>query len=89
MTNEEFKELWENDELDEVNEELDDSWRHGNNVTTTFKAPDGTFWDCYYQVSGDGEYNGIRDDEFEIAQVWPREVTITKIIYESVNPNEV
>lgn len=82
MTNDEFKELWCNDELEEVHEEIDDSWRHGNYMYTVFKAPDGTFWACNYSVSGDGEQHGIRDDEFYINEVTPIEkiVTITEYI---------
>lgn len=63
MTHAEFVELWENDELESVWRELDDSWRHGNNVTEVFKDKEGRFWQVSYRVSGDGEYHGIRDNE--------------------------
>lgn len=72
MTDEEFKELWEGDYLEEVYKKIDDSWRHGNNMTTVYHyEKDDTYWQCQYRVSGDGEYHGIRDDEFTLRQVTP------------------
>lgn len=83
MTKEEFKELWENDELERVHEELDSSYRHGNYVNTIFKATDGTFWEASYTVSGNGEEHGIRDNNFSLGQVRPvtETVIITKYVY--------
>ncbi|AKF13452.1 hypothetical protein PHIN3_189 [Sinorhizobium phage phiN3] len=77
MNKERFKELWYDDELEEVHEDIDDSWRHGNNVWTVYKYGD-TYWQASYRVSGDGEYHGIRDDDFEIERVYPHEV-VTKV----------
>lgn len=81
MTNDEFKEAWFNDQLKKVHEEIDDSWRHGNYMHTVyFHSETDTYWACNYQVSGDGESHGIRDDDFEIHQVRPekRMIEITE-----------
>lgn len=75
MTNEEFKELWYSDALESVEKDLDDSWRHGNRVSEVFKH-DGKFYRCNYQVSGDGEYHGIRENDFNLAEVFPYTETI-------------
>lgn len=68
MDLEKFYELWENDELESVYEELDDSWRHGNYVYTVFKYLNEEtnsieYYGVNYQVSGDGNYHSIRDRE--------------------------
>lgn len=70
MTNEEFKELWFDGVLESMEKNLDDSWRHGNYVDEVFKYED-KFYSCSYQVSGDGEEHGIRDDEFTLREVTP------------------
>ena len=40
MTKEEFKKLWENDQVDLVQENIDDSWRHGNNYSNVYEILD-------------------------------------------------
>lgn len=88
------KELWElyceegveGHTVEEVDEEIDDSWRHGNYITSVLKetTPDGivTFWTGTYQVSGDGEYNSWRENEcYDFSEVFPTTVTITKVVY--------
>lgn len=89
MNKKEFRELWMNDELEEVHKELDDSYRHGNYVYKVFKSPDGHFWGANYTVSGDGEEHGIRDEYigFELEEVVPVEKTITTIEYISKKGN--
>ena len=76
-----FRDMWRNEELEEVYETMDDSWRHGVNKTTVFKDDDGRFWQADYRVSGDGEYHGIRDNEFEYEEVFPVTKTITVTEY--------
>ena len=100
LTNAEFKALWENDLLEEVEDDIDDSWRHGNNHVTVFKSyrydeetdeviETGEYYEAHYRVSGDGEYHGIRENDFEMYQVWPVEKVVTKTITEwkRKNPN--
>lgn len=80
MTPKEFQQMWEDDLLEWQHEELDDSWRHGNRVTTVFKSPDGRLWRAKYNVSGDGEFNGMREGEFSFEEVesYTEVVTLTK-----------
>jgi len=42
---------------------------------------DGTFWEAKYQESTDGEYNGLRDGDARITQLFPKQITIT--VYEA------
>jgi hypothetical protein len=64
-----------------IHEEMDDGWRHGVNVTEVYKREeDNTFWQFEYRRSGDGEWNGLREDEYEVEQVWPVEVTVTQYV---------
>jgi hypothetical protein len=72
MTNEEFFDLWCDDGLESVSKELDNSWRHGNNVEEVYLDPTtNKYWKVFYRVSGDGECHGIRDREFDIFEVMP------------------
>ena len=78
-----------NDELglESVERELDDSWRHGCYVCEVFKRKsDDTFWVVNYQESGDGEYNGIREGEADIDQVWAHETVVTTVEYKTTPP---
>lgn len=77
VTTEQFRDMWLEDELEEVHETMDDSWRHGVNKSTVFKDDDGRFWEANYQVSGDGEYHGIRQNQFDFYEVFPVTKTIT------------
>lgn len=62
-TSKEMWDLWVNDELEMVDKELDDTWRHGNYVSVVVKDADGRFWAGFYRESADGEYNSWRDGE--------------------------
>lgn len=66
-----------NEELELITESADPSWQHGCNMTAVYKREDGTFWEAKYQKSTDGEYNGLRDDNARITQVFPERITIT------------
>lgn len=46
-----------------VQEELDDSWRHGNYVYGVIRDSSGRFWAGVWQESGDGEYNSFREGD--------------------------
>ncbi len=84
MTDEEFKELWYNDEMESVDVYMNDSWRHGVNITEIFKYTNGeeiTYWECIYRKSGDGEWHGIREMEFNLRQVTPITQTIVTTKY--------
>lgn len=85
MDNARFKELWLNDELNEVDEEIDDSWRHGNNMSTVYEYK-GQYWCANYQVSGDGEYHGIREDDFDLVRVFPETKVVTITNYTTKVP---
>ncbi len=94
-TSDEFKEAWRNDLLEEVNEEIDDSWRHGNYYMTVFELftlipgtdidddkfkTTGEFYQANYAVTGDGEGHGIRDGDFTFYRVYPVDKVVTKTI---------
>lgn len=82
-----FKELWMDEGIQEVDDKIDDSWRHGNYHTTVFayETPDEVqYWQAAYKVSGDGEYHGIRDNDFDIVRVYPKQVIIEKTVYKTV-----
>lgn len=82
MNNEQFRELWLDGALVSVDREIDDSWRHGNNICEVFlNTKDGKYYEVAYRVSGDGEYNGIREDEFSLREVNKYVRTITKTYY--------
>ena len=67
-------------ELEVLYINLDDSWRHGNRVTSVFKI-DEKYYEVKYNVSGDGESHGIRDNEFTIKEVEPYEEIVKTIKY--------
>lgn len=76
-----FRDLWYDDRLDEVLSEADPSWRHGCYMHEVYRNPENnTYWSVNYQRSGDGEYNGLREGDFDLQQVEPYEevVTVTK-----------
>lgn len=80
MNNANFRELWEDDQLELIESKSDPSYRHGCYRDEVYKDPDGFYWSVKYTVSGDGEENGIRDGEFYIQEVYPVEemVKVTK-----------
>lgn len=76
------EELYEEDGLEEVDRHIDDSWRHGNNVTVVYRrSTDGTYWEVCYQESGNGEWHGIRENQYSIHQVEPVKKIIETIDY--------
>ncbi|MBT1154438.1 hypothetical protein J1C56_02415 [Aminobacter anthyllidis] len=88
MTPQEFRELWREDVMSRVHRDIDDSWRHGNNVTEVYKDElTGRFWRVGYQVSGDGEYHGIRELEFDgPAEVFPHTKLVAVVEYHTTKP---
>ncbi len=87
MDKKEFAELWYDDWFEEIEDDIDDSWRHGNNHATVFYH-EGTkkYYRAYYRVSGDGEYHGLRPSEmdFEFEEVTPITETVVVTKYVSV-----
>jgi hypothetical protein len=73
--------IWEEELGDPVFSESDPSWRHGETRTEVYKREsDATFWMVHYRVSGDGEYNELREERDcmkEPCQVFPHEVITT------------
>jgi hypothetical protein len=86
LSEETFRDLWMDEWFDTVEDNIDDSWRHGNNHTTIFRLidrdngnkPTDIYYQAFYQVDGTGEYHGIRDASFEIRRVKP--VVETKMV---------
>lgn len=65
--------------LECVSSDADPSWRHGNNMTDVYRREsDGTFWQFCYQRSGDGEWNGLRENAYGVTRVEPYTETVTK-----------
>lgn len=70
-------------DLKEVHREADDSWRHSAYIYQVFyRETDDTYWSASYELSSDGESNGLREGTAEITLVRPVEKTI--IEYEVV-----
>jgi hypothetical protein len=97
MNKEQFQDAWHDDLLEVVEEKVDNGWRHGTNNDVVFElfnydeetddfSTTGTYWKAYFRVSGDGEYHGIREGDFEFYQVWPKEVIIKKTVYSKEKP---
>lgn len=86
MNHQTFKELWWNDELELIEDDIDDGWRHGNNHSTIFKHGND-YWNCNYRVSGDGEYHGIRENEFDLTKVYPIKAVTRKTYWTTDMPN--
>lgn len=62
-----------------------DDWRHGSTIVQIFRREDGTYWQTVYRRSGNGEYDGLRDEEgVEICQVEPYTETVTVTKYRAV-----
>lgn len=81
------QELLGEDGVTSVLREADDSWRHGSYIYQVFhRKADDTYWAVNYQRSADGEYHGLRDDDYTVDQVWPVTETITKITYVGTQP---
>lgn len=79
------KEIWDED-YELVHRESDASWRHGTNEYQVFhREEDNTYWAASFQLSTDGETNGLREGYADIEQVWP--VEVKKIEYTRTNPS--
>lgn len=74
-----FESQWlESADLTLADEHHDASWRHGAYITEVyFRKSDQTFWRFRYKLSTDGEHNGLRDDEYNVEQVWPQKEEVT------------
>lgn len=60
-----------------VQREFDDDWRHGGTVTNViYRKSDDTFWCFCYRVSADGDWNGMRENDYGVSRVYPVEKTI-------------
>lgn len=85
-TPDDIKAAWREDDhsFEQVHEDADPSWRHGCYMFTVFqRTTDNTFWGVNWQLSGDGEYNSIRDGDLsqsDISQVRPVEVVKTEYV---------
>ncbi len=63
------QDLWE-DRLESVHRETDDQYRHGCYIYQVFhRKEDDTYWAVNYNLSTDGEENGLSDDDYTIEQV--------------------
>ena len=77
-----FRDLWWDDMVTSVLKKVDDSWRHGNYVYEVFVDEQGQYWSVTYQVTGDGEYNTLREAEcHDPIRVYPHTKTITVTEY--------
>lgn len=77
--------LWEDEEgdLTTVDRKSEDDWRHGCTIEEVFlRDSDQTYWWVSYRRQTDGEYDGLRDNDYVICQVEPYETTV--IEYRSV-----
>lgn len=85
MNIEKFRNIWMDDDHDgEVvfDEVVDDTWRHGCTHEVVVKSGD-EYWLVWNRVSGDGEYNELRDEwQYMSApvQVKPQEVTVINYV---------
>lgn len=71
--------------LESVHREADDSWRHGCYIYQVFhRKEDDTYWAVNYNLSSDGETNGLREGDYDIDQVERVEKTITTVAYETI-----
>lgn len=62
-----------------VHRESNDDWRHGSSIYEVFhRKSDDTYWEVSYRLSTDGEWHGLREDDYYITQVRPVEVTVLK-----------
>lgn len=72
------------DDIEHVETNLLDTWRHGTIHEAIFhRKSDDTFWCVCYRTDKDGEYNDFRDDELSDSDVIKVE-KVEKIIHEWV-----
>lgn len=63
------------EDLVSVRRNSDDDWRHGSTIEEVFlRTSDRTYWWVCYRKQTDGEWNGLRDGDYEICQVEPYQV---------------
>ena len=75
------EDLFKENGYERVHRDFDGSWRHGAYIGEVFKRDcDGTYWLAAYCLSTDGETNGLREDDADISQVVPKEVTTIKYV---------
>jgi hypothetical protein len=81
MTKPTAKQLW-NEELDEpIWHEDTTGWRHGYYTNQVYlRKEDNTYWMASYEVSTDGETNGLREGTAKIVQCMPFTKTITSYV---------
>jgi hypothetical protein len=74
-----FEAHWlDSSDLTLADEHHDASWRHGAYITEVFyRKSDETFWRFKYKRSTDGEFDGLRDGDYEVEQVWPQKELVT------------
>lgn len=69
--------------VERIESHADPSWRHGCYMRDVYyRASDDTYWQVFYQRSGDGEYNTLREGYAEFERVYPeiKIVTITTYV---------
>ena len=70
------EEIYDGDGFECVDQEADNSWRHGCYMSEVYKREsDNTYWLACYRLSTDGEVNELGDGDAAITRVYPREVT--------------
>ena len=98
LTKDEFRDLWRDDSLEEIEDKIDDGWRHGSNHSTVFEVlqyPDddgdpvytGVYYLASYQIRGDKEYHGIYDKSFDLSRVY-RHTRVVEQVYFSTRETE-
>lgn len=71
------EDIWNEEGLVSVDRKSDDGWRHGCYITEVFKREaDETYWLASYELSTDGESNGLREGTAQISQVRPIEKVV-------------
>lgn len=75
------EQLLDEDGLKSVQRDADDSWRHGAYISQVFhRTDDDTYWGVNYELSTDGETNGLREGTADILQVRPVTKTVTDYV---------
>lgn len=73
-----WREDYEGDDIEVVEDKADGSWRHGTEHTAIFqRRSDNTYWSVSYRTNPSGDYNDFRDGDLDdhcIVQVVPKEV---------------
>ena len=74
------------DRLKKVHRESDDSWRHGCRIYEVYhRESDDTYWAVNYNLQTDGEYNGLRENDYTIEQVERIEETVVQVSYKGIS----